>query len=266
MNFYLVIVLIFKGCSGTKEPEPAEDLVTPPVIQEEPEVVVEPDKIATLAAVGDIMMYDTQLADATRADNTYDFSDCYYIAPTCTDNGRMTGPCRNCGEMFDEPVPATGHTYSDLVDTGDICNNVPTSFIYCTTCDVVIFSIGHNYKVSVTQATCTEDGKTDYTCIRCEDTYTVTREAVGHIGGEWTTVTEATCTAEGEEICRCMICDEFVESRTIECKEHTYKSTVLSTKIRYTCSVCGDVKNIDKDNEKCYNKSKNLQIGTDSYI
>lgn len=178
----------------------------------------------------------------------HDFSDCYYIAPTCTDNGRMTGPCRNCGEMFDEPVPATGHTYSDLVDTGDICNNVPTSFIYCTTCDVVIFSIGHNYKVSVTQATCTEDGKTDYTCIRCEDTYTVTREAVGHIGGEWTTVTEATCTAEGEEICRCMICDEVLATQTIAPTSHNYTSSEIGAKIYYVCKVCEDVKTVDKVN------------------
>ncbi len=73
----LVLVLVFKGCSGDKEPKPeeTETIVPPPV--EEPEPEVEPDRKATLAAVGDIMVYDTQLQDALQADSSYNFTDCF---------------------------------------------------------------------------------------------------------------------------------------------------------------------------------------------
>lgn len=75
----LIVVLIVKGCSGEKQQEePQDDIITPPVEEEqEPEVQIEPDRKATLAAVGDIMVYDTQLEDALQADNSYSFDDCF---------------------------------------------------------------------------------------------------------------------------------------------------------------------------------------------
>lgn len=69
----LVIVLIAKGCSG----EPEEEVQTPeqPVTPVEPEPEIKNlDVTATLAAVGDIMMYDSQLADARVDETTYDFA------------------------------------------------------------------------------------------------------------------------------------------------------------------------------------------------
>lgn len=72
----LLVVLIARGCSGkpAKQPEPE---VNVPEIQ--PEVVPEydPDVIATIAAVGDIMVYDSQIADAKQDDQTYDFTSCF---------------------------------------------------------------------------------------------------------------------------------------------------------------------------------------------
>lgn len=70
-----LIVLIARGCSSEKQPEvPADDVVQPPVQETEPEVQADPDTRATLAAVGDIMMYDSQLTDALQEDQTYDFT------------------------------------------------------------------------------------------------------------------------------------------------------------------------------------------------
>jgi len=73
----LIIVLIFKGCSGKKEklPEEQQTITPPPAAEKEPEV--EPDRKATLAAVGDIMLYDTQLMDAQQEDLSYSFTDCF---------------------------------------------------------------------------------------------------------------------------------------------------------------------------------------------
>lgn len=71
----LLIVLIARGCSGEKEVElPDNEVVTPPAAEVEPEIEVDPDTKATLAAVGDIMMYDTELAAALQEDQSYDFT------------------------------------------------------------------------------------------------------------------------------------------------------------------------------------------------
>lgn len=71
----LLIVLIARGCSGEKEVElPDNEVVTPPAAEVEPEITVDPDTKATLAAVGDIMMYDTELAAALQEDQSYDFT------------------------------------------------------------------------------------------------------------------------------------------------------------------------------------------------
>lgn len=71
----LLIVLIARGCSGEKEVElPEDEIVTPPENDVEPEVPVDPDTKATLAAVGDIMMYDSQLTAALQEDQSYDFT------------------------------------------------------------------------------------------------------------------------------------------------------------------------------------------------
>ena len=73
----LIIVLIFKGCSGNEPdvPEQTQTITPPPVEEKEPEP--EPDRKATLAAVGDIMLYDTQLMDAQQEDLSYNFTDVF---------------------------------------------------------------------------------------------------------------------------------------------------------------------------------------------
>ena len=69
----LAAILIIKGCSGEKPPKELEqEVITPPPVQEEAPKV-EPDRMATLAAVGDIMLYDTQLIDAQQEDLSYNF-------------------------------------------------------------------------------------------------------------------------------------------------------------------------------------------------
>ena len=73
----LLVVLLVKGCSSSKpEEKPQEDIVQPEPV---PEEVVQkaPDVIATLAAVGDIMMYDSQIAAGQQEDQTYDFTSCF---------------------------------------------------------------------------------------------------------------------------------------------------------------------------------------------
>ncbi len=77
----LLIVLIAKGCGGKdEEKQPAGNenpAVTEPntPVEPEPEPEPAPSKTAkaTLSAVGDIMLYDSQLEDAHEDDGTYNF-------------------------------------------------------------------------------------------------------------------------------------------------------------------------------------------------
>lgn len=72
----LLVVLIARGCDAKPAKQPEDELVVPEIV---PEVVpeVDPDVIATVAAVGDIMIYDSLIADAKQEDSTYDFTSCF---------------------------------------------------------------------------------------------------------------------------------------------------------------------------------------------
>ena len=84
----LLIILLFRGCSNKKPKENDEEIILPP--SEEEIVVAKPDLKATLAAVGDIMLYDTQLADAQQEDLSYDFTDCFLAVSAYTTNADLT--------------------------------------------------------------------------------------------------------------------------------------------------------------------------------
>lgn len=86
----LIVVLIVRGCSA-KEPEVPEDnnVQTPPT---EPEVEMpkNPDSVATLAAVGDIMAYQSQIDAAKQEDLTYSFADCFSAISAYTSSADLT--------------------------------------------------------------------------------------------------------------------------------------------------------------------------------
>ena len=72
----LIIVLIARGCGGDKTPPADSD--TQQQQQEQQNTggdtpALPTSSTATLTAVGDIMVYDSQLADAKETDGTYNF-------------------------------------------------------------------------------------------------------------------------------------------------------------------------------------------------
>ena len=91
----LGIIVLLNSCDGTEETvekDQEEQIVIPedetPDVPEDP--VVEPDKIVSLAAVGDIMIYDDQIADAEQEDGTYDFSSCFSAISAYTLSSDLT--------------------------------------------------------------------------------------------------------------------------------------------------------------------------------
>ena len=87
----LIIVLVAKSCSGKKDDKkPDNDPIAPPINQQEEEPPANPDEKVTIAAVGDIMLYDEQLKDAQVDETTYDFSKCFKAISPYTTNADLT--------------------------------------------------------------------------------------------------------------------------------------------------------------------------------
>lgn len=87
----------------------------------------------------------------------------------------------------------------------------------------------HKYNSTVEEPTCTDAGKTVYTCELCGDTYEEPIEAIGHDYEE--SSKEPTCTESGERVLKCKHCgDTYTEP--IEALGHEYKDGV--------CIRCGE--------------------------
>mgnify|MGYP000690692099 CR=1 FL=1 len=87
----LSMVLIVRGCKSrsAQQEQPGE---TADAQQNAPESVVptEPDTTVTIAAVGDIMMYDEQLDAARQDDGTYDFTSSFAAVSGSTVSADLT--------------------------------------------------------------------------------------------------------------------------------------------------------------------------------
>ena len=104
-------------------------------------------------------------------------------------------------------------------------------------------------KETITEATCTEDGKIEYTCEVCGETVSENKviPATGH-GKTKETTTEATCTEDGKIEYTCEVCGESVSDNTVlKATGHgaTKTTTTAATcgkdgKVEYTCEVCGE--------------------------
>ncbi|MBQ7871125.1 MAG: S-layer homology domain-containing protein, partial [Oscillospiraceae bacterium] len=101
----------------------------------------------------------------------------------------------------------------------------------------ILYPTGHSYVKNVTEATCTEDGCTTYTC-PCGDSYVTDYvAATGHSFGQWTVTREETCTEDGQRTRVCAACGT-VETEVIPayCPAESYSD--LDTKQWYHEGVC----------------------------
>ena len=97
----------------------------------------------------------------------------------------------------------------------------------------------HSYAEEVTEATCTEDGFTTYTC-KCGDTYTGSKvAATGHTWSEWVTIEEPTQTISGLAGRNCTVCGETeTKELAVIIPDHTHSFTGEVTKAA-TCTAEG---------------------------
>jgi hypothetical protein len=143
---------------------------------------------------------------------------------TCTEEGKKTYTCANCGETKTETIAATGHSYASEVTQEATCTEEGVKTFICSKCDdtytEAIAKIDHTpaeAKDGVKEATCTEDGYTgDTICSECQTVLTKgeTIPATGHTKSETympdpETVIPATVNTPGTRYVKCTVCDEL---------------------------------------------------------
>lgn len=171
--------------------------------------------------------------------------------PTCTSAGFTVSTCNRCAESrtydYTDPLPhQLGEAYFVITPT---CTAAGVEGKNCASCSYFehryIDALGHDLSETIVNPTCTEQGYTLYTCIRCyeesRDQYT---EARGHAYVKEEVA--ATCTEQGYVKFACQWCsDEYYDTFT-EPYGHSYESTVTKPTCieqgytTHTCARCQD--------------------------
>ena len=155
---------------------------------------------------------------------------------TCTTPGKQEYyKCETCGHFFadeaatkevmegDMIIPARGHDYANLVYTWSEDYTTCTAVQKCNNCDTVNATEKVSSTSSVTQSqSCTAPELTTYTATFTSETFAVqkkvvqTKEAAGHMPGDWIVDRLATVTEEGSRHKECSVCKAIVKTEIIE--------------------------------------------------
>lgn len=195
------------------------------------------------------------------------------VAATCTTVGYTAGVyCTDCGKYISghEEIAALGHSYTS-VTTDPTCTEAGKTVYTCSVCgdsyEEEIPALGHSYTAVTTDPTCTEAGKTVYTCSVCSHSYEEEIPAPGH-----TEVIDAgkaaTCTESGlTEGKHCSVCNTvLVAQEEISALGHNYQAVVTAP----TCTTPGFTTHTCQNCGDSYTDSETDALGhttvTDAYV
>lgn len=155
---------------------------------------------------------------------------------TCVTAGYLIYMCE-CGEIKEEEIPASGHSYVDTV-VEPTCTEQGYTEHKCSVCgdvytDSYTDELGHEeIEVTDIEPTCTEYGWSHIECSRCHEQLTVSGQDMnlaptGHLLDEGVT-TEATCTEQGYTTYTCTRdgCDYSVKDDYTDALGHEKGSVV----------------------------------------
>lgn len=173
------------------------------------------------------------------------------VKPTCTVQGYTRYTCKTCGNTYtDNFVEAEGHKYGEWITVKEpTCVDLGKDERTCSVCSYVderdTDALGHSYKDTVIDPSCTERGNTVHECERCGYTYTDSyTEPTGHDFGEWIDLTKPTCTASGVMQRKCADCPQ-TETKIISPLGHDYKAELIEPTCLeqgYTTHICSRCK------------------------
>ena len=83
-------------------------------------------------------------------------------------------------------------------------------------------ALGHNYSVTIAEATCTEKGHAEYVCTRCGAEYQTEDEALGHAYEK--EIIFPTCTTEGYTIYTCSRCGDSYQADFTRPLGHSFEN------------------------------------------
>ena len=174
-------------------------------------------------------------------------------APTCLEQGYTEFTC-SCGENYKANyVLPTGHSYGEWVVTTQptetskgvkekICKNCNDKVLET----IPLLNHTHKYEEKIVEATCEQQGYTEYRC-SCGESYKDNYiDAKGHSYGEWTKIKDATETEYGLEQRECSVCSH-IDTQLIPLLSHTHKFSekiIMPTCVEkgyteFTC-LCGE--------------------------
>lgn len=145
------------------------------------------------------------------------------VNATCTEDGKETEKCTVCSGIVSETIlPSTGHK--------SIYSGTQDAHTECEICHEIL-STSHTYTTNTVDATCTQDGGTNYIC-ECGYNYTDIIPQTGH--------TEINA-GEPDAHTKCDVCGETLKDGTSH--SYTDTETILATcttvgELTHTCS-CG---------------------------
>ena len=173
------------------------------------------------------------------------------VKPNCTEQGYTRYICKDCGDNYtDNFVEAEGHKYGEwttvkeptCIDLGKAERTCSVCF-YVDKCDTD--ALGHSYKDTIVNPSCTERGNTTHECERCGYTYSDSyTDRMDHDFGLWVKLTEPTCTTSGVEQRECVRCPQ-TETKIVSPIGHNYKAEVVEPTCleqgytTHICSRCG---------------------------
>ena len=137
------------------------------------------------------------------------------VAPTCTSQGYTLHTCSKCRTSYKDTYKnAKGHSFGEWSTTkSSTCTTDGKKTRKCSSCGKtetqVIPKTSHNYTTRVVAPTCTAQGYTLHTCLKCGTSYKDTyKNTKGHSFGAWTITRSATSTAEGTKTRKCAVCSK----------------------------------------------------------
>ncbi|MBR6915518.1 MAG: S-layer homology domain-containing protein, partial [Clostridia bacterium] len=197
------------------------------------EVTVYTDEIGPVSG----LQSEGKIITILHEDGDHELEEISRVKASCTEDGLVTSKCAKCGGVFEEVIPATGHSVEDIAEVPPTCT-LPgtTAGKKCSVCGEVfeglevIFPTGHDAVIDgATEPSCETAGHTAGThCKNCGEVLIAQNEipAKGHVWDEGVVTAEPTYDADGARVLTCSVCGKT--------------ATEVIPKLEHTPLPCGD--------------------------